>query len=109
MPGTGWGSVSLVCNSPPCAADAEPVCDGRDQRHKNRERKLGVPRKATGYRTVTVIGSETLVRPDRRAAILLLTQELGSIAIEVNPQVIETLRRQLSAAEIHLNRKAGSA
>jgi hypothetical protein len=54
--------------------------------------------------TLTVVGSETLLRPDGRAAIRLDTRELGPIALEVDQRAIDTLRRQLANAETHLRR-----
>jgi hypothetical protein len=49
--------------------------------------------------TLTVIGSETMARPDGRVAIRLDTQERGSIAFEVDQRAIDALRRQLATAE----------
>ena len=50
-------------------------------------------------RTVTVIGSESMARPDGRVAIRLDTREIGSIAFEVDQHAIDALRRQLVNAE----------
>ena len=52
--------------------------------------------------TVMVIGSQPLVRPDGRNAILLDTLELGPIAFEVNQKSIDGLRLAIGAAETHL-------
>ena len=60
------------------------------------------PERTTDLKTATVIGSETLMRPDGRAAIRLDTRELGSIAFEVDQQAIDALRRHLLTAETHL-------
>jgi hypothetical protein len=49
--------------------------------------------------TVTVTSSQALGRPDGRVAILLGTRELGAIAFEVDQHAIDTLRRELTAAE----------
>jgi hypothetical protein len=53
-------------------------------------------------RMVTVLGSQALGRPDGRAAILLVTKELGPIAFEVNQQAIDVLSRDLIAATVLL-------
>jgi hypothetical protein len=53
-------------------------------------------------RTVSVMGSEPMVRADGRAAIRLDTRELGSIAFEVNQRAIDSLRQAIAAAETHL-------
>jgi len=60
------------------------------------------PEKTTDLKTVTVIGSGTLMTPDGRAAIRLDTRELGTIAFEVDQQAIDALRRSIGAAETHL-------
>lgn len=51
------------------------------------------------HMTLTVVGSSALGRPDGRAAIRLVTKELGAIAFEVNQQAIDALRRELATAE----------
>src|SRR6266542_2629776 len=51
---------------------------------------------------VILLGSQALARPDGRAALMLLTDRLGSIAFEVDQQRIETLRRDLAIAEQYL-------
>ena len=58
-------------------------------------------------RTVVVIESETLVRPDGRACIRLLmldqdTEEAESIVFEVNLQAIARFRQDLAIAEQHI-------
>jgi hypothetical protein len=58
-------------------------------------------------RTVVVIESETLVRPDGRAGIRLLildqdTEEAESIVFEVNLQAISRFRQDLTVAEQHI-------
>jgi hypothetical protein len=53
-------------------------------------------------KTVTVIGSQPMVRPDGRAAIRIETREFGPIALEVNERAIEGLRQAISVAEAHL-------
>jgi hypothetical protein len=59
--------------------------------------------------TVTVIGSQSLARPDGRAAIRLETREMGSIAFEVDQHAIDTLRRELVTAETFLRQSTGKA
>jgi hypothetical protein len=59
--------------------------------------------------TVTVVGSETLLRPDGRAAIRLDTREMGPIAFEVDQRAIDALRLQLVTAETHLRQKPAQA
>jgi hypothetical protein len=59
--------------------------------------------------TVTVVGSQTMCRPDGRVAIRLETRELGPIAFEVDQRAIDTLRREISVAETFLRQKAGRA
>jgi hypothetical protein len=58
-------------------------------------------------RTVAVIESETLVRPDGRAGIRLLildqdTEEEESIVFEVNMLNIARFRQDLAVAEQHI-------
>jgi hypothetical protein len=58
-------------------------------------------------RTVIVIESETLVRPDGRAGIRLLildqdTEEEESIVFEVNLQANARFRQDLATAEQHI-------
>jgi hypothetical protein len=55
------------------------------------------------YPTVTVLGSQTISRPDGRVAILLVTKERGPIAFEVSQKAIDTLRRELATAESFLH------
>ena len=62
----------------------------------------------TGYLTLIVKGSQTLFRPDGRAAILLDTLS-GPIAFEIDQQAIDTLRQQLLAAETFLKQRVGNA
>ncbi|MCP2218508.1 MULTISPECIES: hypothetical protein [Bradyrhizobium] len=52
--------------------------------------------------TLTVTYSETLIRPDGRAAIMLETRERGPIAFEVDLEAIAALRRHLTVAEQHI-------
>ena len=59
----------------------------------------------TDLMTVTVLGSESFIRPDGKAAIRLDTNELGPIAFEVNQQTIDTLRQKLANAETFLHQK----
>jgi hypothetical protein len=61
------------------------------------------------YVTVTVLASETLLRPDGRVAILLVTKEQGPIAFEVNQHAIDTLRLVLGNAETLLRRSEGQS
>jgi len=56
-------------------------------------------RETKPLRTVVVIGSETLLRHDGRAAIRLDTKELGPIAFEVDQRAIDALRLHLGVAE----------
>ena len=67
------------------------------------------PDRTMAPRIVTVTRSETLMRPDGRAAILLETVELGAIAFEVDQHAIGTLRRHLSLAETFLQQRTGLA
>ena len=60
------------------------------------------PRQTREVRTVTVLGSQPMVRPDGRASIRLDTQELGSIAFEIDQRAIAALREAIAVAEIHL-------
>jgi hypothetical protein len=57
-------------------------------------------------RFVTVLGSQPLGRPEGRAAIQLVTKELGSIVFEVNQEAIDVLRRDLALAEMMLRKRA---
>lgn len=59
--------------------------------------------------TFTVTGSQSLVRPDGRAAILLMTKERGPIAFEVTLQTIPILRKELALAEAALRAAPGNA
>jgi hypothetical protein len=59
--------------------------------------------------TVTVIGSETMFRPDGRASIRLDTQELGAIVFEIDQRAFDALRKHLSNAEQFLRQTAGRA
>jgi hypothetical protein len=52
--------------------------------------------------TVTVIGSQPMLRPDGRAAIRLDTREIGAIAFEVDQRAIEGSRQAIAVAETHL-------
>jgi hypothetical protein len=61
-------------------------------------------RQTRDVKTVTVIGSQPMVRPDGRAAIRLETRELGPIAFEVDERAIEALRQAIASAETHLQR-----
>jgi hypothetical protein len=65
--------------------------------------------KTGAVKFVTVLGSESLLRSDKRAAIQLVTQELGSIAFEVDQLAIAALRRHLATIESFLAQKAGNA
>lgn len=60
-------------------------------------------------RTVTVIGSNTVARPDGRAAIVLETLQEGAIAFEVTLQTIPQLRQEIDAAERILRSPIGRA
>lgn len=66
-------------------------------------------RETKDHLTVTVVGSQALARPDGRAAIRLVTKELGSIAFEANQHTIGILRRELATAEQFLRGPAGKA
>jgi hypothetical protein len=59
------------------------------------------------YRTVTVLRSQALGRPDGRVAIRLDTKEEGTIAFEVDQHAIDALRRDLLAAETLLRQSGG--
>jgi hypothetical protein len=54
------------------------------------------------FRTINVVGSETMLHPDGRAAIRLETRELGPILFEVQLQSIAALRLHLARAEQHI-------
>jgi hypothetical protein len=56
----------------------------------------------TVVQTVTIIGTQALIRPDGRAAIRLKTKEMGSIAFEVDQRAIDWLRNVIATAETHL-------
>ncbi len=58
---------------------------------------------------VTVLRSESLLSSDRRAAIELVTRELGPIAFEVDQRAIDALRRHLATVETFLLQKGGNA
>jgi hypothetical protein len=60
------------------------------------------PERIAHLTTVTVTSSETLLRPDGRAAIQIDTRDLGTIAFEVDQLAIDALRRSIAAAEAHL-------
>jgi hypothetical protein len=57
------------------------------------------PNGTRDFRTVQLLGSQALARPDGRAALRLDTDQLGSIAFEVDQQRIDTLRLDLTRAE----------
>jgi hypothetical protein len=63
--------------------------------------------KTSDVKTVTVIGSQPMVRPDGRAAIRLDTRELGPIAFEVDEKAIVALRQAIASAETHLRQSKG--
>ncbi len=65
--------------------------------------------KAPAAKFVTVLHSESLLRSDRRAAIELVTRELGPIAFEVDQRAIDALRRHLATVEAVLLQKGGNA
>lgn len=67
------------------------------------------PQKTPAVKFVTVVRSESLLRPDRRAAIQLVTRELGPIAFEVDRRAIDALRRHLSTVEAFLRQEPGNA
>lgn len=59
-------------------------------------------RKTSDLQELTVTRSETLIRPDGRAAILIESLEHAPIAFEVTLQTIVLLRRVLADAEQHI-------
>jgi hypothetical protein len=65
--------------------------------------------KTLDVRTVTVMSSQPMVRPDGRVAIRLDTGELGSIAFEVDQRAIEGLLQAIASVETQLRQKAGNA
>ena len=52
--------------------------------------------------TLTVLGSQSLIRPDGRAAILFRTAQAGSIAFEVDERAIAALRKAIAEIETAL-------
>jgi hypothetical protein len=58
---------------------------------------------------VTVRQSQAFKRPNGRVSIGFWTNEMGSIAFEVNQQAIESLRNNLKDAERLLHRQVGHA
>lgn len=60
------------------------------------------PSETSDYRTVMLLGSQALGRPDGRAALMLYTEQLGAIAFELDQQRIDALRRDLAIAEQYL-------
>ena len=66
-------------------------------------------KKARKLLTFTIKGSQSLARPDGRAAILLETVERGPIAFEVTLQTIPLLRAELARAEAMLLSTGGVA
>jgi hypothetical protein len=60
------------------------------------------------FKTVTVIHSWPLARPDGSTALLLQTKEEGCIAFRVDAQAIELSRKQLTDCEIVLSRAMSS-
>jgi hypothetical protein len=67
------------------------------------------PQKKPTVKFLTVIRSESLLHPDKRAAIQLVTRELGPIAFEVDQRVINALRQHISTIESFLKQKSGNA
>ncbi len=59
-------------------------------------------------KTVTVLQSQALGRPDGRVSVGLWTKELA-IAFEVNQEAINALREHLVTAEKLLHQKVGRA
>ena len=59
-------------------------------------------------KNITIIGSQTFLRSDGRAALALMTRELGAIAFKLNQQSIVILRKHLLNAEALLRQSAGS-
>ena len=62
-----------------------------------------------GLKTVTVLQSQALGRPDGRVSIGLWTKELGPIAFEVDQEAINALREHLVTAQKLLHQKVGTA
>jgi hypothetical protein len=67
------------------------------------------PKKTPAVKFLTVLRSESLLHPDKRAAIQLITRELGAIAFEVDQRVINALRQHISTIENFLKQKGGNA
>ncbi len=67
------------------------------------------PRKPPAAKFVTVLRSESLLSSDKRAAIELVTRELGPIAFEVDLRAIDALRRNLATVKSFLLQKGGNA
>ena len=57
-------------------------------------------RQTRDIRTITVICSQPMARPDGRAAIRPDARELGSIALIVDERAIEGLRQAVAASEV---------
>ena len=73
------------------------------------EKTIVSQHKTMGWKTVTVLQSQALGRPDGRVSIGFWTKELGAIAFEVDQQAIDVLREHLVTAEKLLHQKAGRA
>lgn len=70
---------------------------------------LGKKGETNLLRTVTVIGSSAVGRPDGTTAIVLDTKESGPIAFFVTLESCAALRREIECAETFLRQTPGSA
>jgi hypothetical protein len=77
-----------------------PICGGDETMARQTDQLI---------RTVTVVASKTVGRADGEVALVLVTQELGTIAFRVDQSSIENLRGELSKAEAFLAQPKGSA
>jgi hypothetical protein len=60
-------------------------------------------------RTVRLLGSQTLARPEQPVALMLYTDLFGPIAFALNEQIVGTLRRDLAIAEQYLRQPVAKA
>ncbi len=64
--------------------------------------------RSNDYLTVTVLSSKAVARQGS-TGLVLVTQELGAIAFEVDQRAIDALRKSLTNAETFLRQTPGSA
>lgn len=61
------------------------------------------------FPTVTIVGAQTLSRPDGTTALRVDTREFGAIAFRIDLKATAILRRQLATAEKFLHQPTGKA